>query len=130
MEKKSDFRGKHLFLCYPLLKEANIHINLICFDRNFDHPHFNVVTFVPRKQPQKPQCFKQKQSLLLTMFHMYLPKPHFLVKIAFLFETFLFNCRTFKKLTKNILLDCFGEGLSPYFRKKAKLSKWPKKPGK
>ena len=32
-----------VFVSYPLLKEANIHINLICFDRNFDHPHINVL---------------------------------------------------------------------------------------
>ena len=36
-------------VCYLLLKEANIHINFICFDHNFDHnfdhSHINAVTF-------------------------------------------------------------------------------------
>ena len=27
------------------------------------------------------------------------------------------------------MFDCFGVMLSPYFRRKAKISKWPKKPG-
>ena len=34
--EKPEFKNKHGFQCYILLKEANIHINLICFDRNFD----------------------------------------------------------------------------------------------
>ena len=33
--------------------------DLFCFDRNFDHPHVNVVMFVPRKQSKKPQFFLQ-----------------------------------------------------------------------
>ena len=45
------------FICYLILKEANIHINLICFDRNFDHPHINVVIFVPRKQSKSHHFF-------------------------------------------------------------------------
>ena len=31
-----------VFACYLLSKEANMHINLICFDRNFDHPYINL----------------------------------------------------------------------------------------
>ena len=56
------------FVCYLLLNEANIHINLICFDRNFDHPNVNVVTFVPRKQSIKPDFladFFNKNMVLL-----------------------------------------------------------------
>ena len=41
------------FVFYFILKEANIHINLICFDGNFDHPHINVVTSVPSGQSKK-----------------------------------------------------------------------------
>ena len=48
-----------VFVCYLLLKEANIHIDLICFDDNFDHPDVNVVTFVPRKQSKKATIFSQ-----------------------------------------------------------------------
>ena len=50
MEKSRTLGTNMLFVCYLLSKEANIHINLICFDRIFDHPHINVVTFVPSKQ--------------------------------------------------------------------------------
>ena len=46
-----------VFVCCPLLEKANIHINLICFDRNFDNPYINVVTFVPSKQFKKPKFF-------------------------------------------------------------------------
>ena len=45
------------FVCYLVLKEANIHINLICLNRNFNNPHINVVTFVPIKQSKKPHFF-------------------------------------------------------------------------
>ena len=61
-----------VFVCCLLLKEANIHINLICFDDNFDHPHVNVVTFAPENSPKSPN-FSQKLSFLLkTVFEMYL----------------------------------------------------------
>ena len=43
-------------------------MNLICFDRNFDHPHINVVTFVPRGQSKKPQFFHKN----IVAFDMYL----------------------------------------------------------
>ena len=52
--------------CYLLLKEVNIHFNLICFDRNFDQPHINVVTFVPRKQSKKPQFFHKNVAYFLS----------------------------------------------------------------
>ena len=50
MEKSRTLGTSMVFICYLLLKEANIHINLVYFDRNLDHPHTNVVTFVTRKQ--------------------------------------------------------------------------------
>ena len=51
----------------------NIDINLLCFDRNFDHPLINLATFVPRKKSKKPQIFPQKQFCLLKKaFDMYL----------------------------------------------------------
>ena len=49
-----------------------MHINLICFDRNFDHPHINVVTFVPRKQSKKPQFSTMKQFFVGKTFNRYL----------------------------------------------------------
>ena len=61
-----------VFVCYLLLKEANIHINLICFDDNFDHPHVNVVTFVPRKQSKKPQFFIKTLLFVKKVFELYL----------------------------------------------------------
>ena len=57
-----------VFVCYLLLKEANIHINLICFDRNFDHAHISVVTFVPRKLSKQPQFLPEKHSYLSEKF--------------------------------------------------------------
>ena len=53
-----------VFVCYLLLKEANIHMNLIFFDHNFYHLHINVVVFVPRKHPKRPQVFPQKHGFL------------------------------------------------------------------
>ena len=61
-----------VFVCYLLLKEANIHINLICFDDNFDHPHVNVVAFVPRIQSKKPQFFHKNLTFVKKVFEMYL----------------------------------------------------------
>ena len=54
MEKSGTSETKMVFVCNLPLKEANIHINLIYFDDNFDRPHVNVVTFVSRKQSKKP----------------------------------------------------------------------------
>ena len=34
------------FVRYLRLKQVSIYISLMCFDRNFDRPHINVVTFV------------------------------------------------------------------------------------
>ena len=65
MEKSRTLGTNLAFVCYLLLQETNIHINLICFDHNFDHPHINVVTFIPRKQAKKPQFFPQKHFDLL-----------------------------------------------------------------
>ena len=68
MEKGQALGTNMVFICYLLLKEANIHINLICFD----HPHINVVvTFVPRKQPKKPHFFHKNSFLLKKIFDMY-----------------------------------------------------------
>ena len=85
MEKKPDLGTNMAFVRYLLLKEANIHINLICFNGNLDHPHIHVVTFVPRKQSKKQQFFPQK------VFDMYL-----LLGLSSLFSqnslAFLKNC--------------------------------------
>ena len=53
MGKSQTLGTNMVFACYLLLKEANMHINLICFDRNFDQPHSCVVTFVPRTSPKR-----------------------------------------------------------------------------
>ena len=41
--EKSQIIGTNMvFVGYVLLKEANVHINFISFNRNFDHPHITV----------------------------------------------------------------------------------------
>ena len=71
---KSQTLGTNIvFVCYLLLREENIHINLICFHCNFDHPHIDAVTFVPRKQSKKPQFFRKKIVCVEKVFNMYLP---------------------------------------------------------
>ena len=85
MRKSRTLGTNKVFVCYLLLKEANIHFNLNCFDGNFDHPHINVVTFVPRKQFKKSQMFPQKHSFFVEeVFDMYLQLglSHFLIKIV------------------------------------------------
>ena len=54
--------------------------------------------------------------------------PQFL--LPWLLEKLLLNCCTYKKITKNILLDCFVVRFVHPFSGKNKLSKWPKKLGK
>ena len=71
-----------VFVCHVLLKKANIHISFIYFNRNFDHPHITVVTFVTI---QKIRDFFHKNIVSIEkVFDMYLLLvcPHFLVKIA------------------------------------------------
>ena len=96
----------NMVFVYLLFKEADIHIDLICFGRNFDHPHVNVVAPVPRKQSKNPPqfplqniafCRKSLQYVSTVRFVLtfYSKKPCFLIKI---------NCCTF---AKNILFDCF-----------------------
>ena len=59
MGKSRTLETNMVFVCYLLLKEANTHMNLICFDHNFDHLHISVATFVLRKQSEKPQFLKK-----------------------------------------------------------------------
>ena len=61
-----------VFVCYLLLKEANIHINLICFDDNFDHPHVNVVTLSPENSPKSHNFFTKTLLFVKNIFEMYL----------------------------------------------------------
>ena len=43
LTEKSQTSGINMVcVCYLLLKEANIHINLVLCNRDFDHPHINV----------------------------------------------------------------------------------------
>ena len=53
-----------VFVCHLHLKEAKIQMNLICFDRNFDHPHVNII-FVSSKKSKKPQFFSTKHSIFV-----------------------------------------------------------------
>ena len=88
-------------------QKANIHINCICFDSNFHHPHINEVTFVPKKQSKIHRFFNKKQSFVEKVFDMYL-----LLGLSSLFRqnshTFLKNCYLivvpFEKLTKTSCL--------------------------
>ena len=61
------------FVCYVLLKDANVHINCICFDRNCDHPQITAVSFVPRKQSKKPRFYFHRNIICVEkVFEMYL----------------------------------------------------------
>ena len=72
MGTSQTFGTNMVFACYLLLKEANIHINLICLDRNFNNPHIIVVTFVP-KNSQKAAIFPTKtRFFVVKVFDMYL----------------------------------------------------------
>ena len=109
-----------VYVYYLLLEEANIHISLTCFDRNFDHPHINVVTFVPSKPCKKKPQLLHKNTVVEKAFDMYLllSLPHLLVKIAVSFVNY-------EKLTTDILFECFGvRFLLPFAKNKTKLSKW------
>ena len=81
-----------VFVCDLLLKEANIYINSIRFDRNFDHPHVNVVTFVPENSPKSHNVFPQQQFFVDKVFDMYL-----LLGLSTVFSqsnlSFLKNCQ-------------------------------------
>ena len=63
-----------VLVCYLLLKlnKQNIHINVISSDRNFDHPHINVVTLVPRKQFKSHDFSTIKKFFAEKTFHRYL----------------------------------------------------------
>ena len=66
--EKAGLQGQTWFLYVIYFwNKQNIHIHLICFDRNFDHPHINAVTFVPRKQSKKPQFSTMKQFSVLSI---------------------------------------------------------------
>ena len=48
IKKTQDFSNNMVFVSYPLLKEANISIKLICFDQSPDNS--------PKSQKQKHSC--------------------------------------------------------------------------
>ena len=105
-----------VFLCYLLLGKANIHINLICFDRNFDHPPSMWSPLSPENGP-KSHNFATKILLFVEeVLDIYL-----LLSLSLFFTQ---NSCTF--WTKNTLFDYSGVRFVPPFSKKAKLSKWPK----
>ena len=114
-----------VFACYLLLKEANVHINLICFDRYFNNPHINVVTFVPENSPKSSNFFPQRHGFLLKRFS----AVRFVFRFSQNGRAFLKNCYlivTPLKTSLKTLFDCFGVRLVRRFRNKFKLSKWPK----
>ena len=119
-----------VFLCYVLLKEANIHINLICFNRNFDHPHITAVTLSPENSPKSHDFFHKNIVFLEKAFNMYL-----LLGLSSLFsqnslavlKKKCYFCCTFEKLTKNFLFDSFGVRFVPPFSKKSQPFKMTKK---
>ena len=116
--RKLEFRAKHGFSLSSTFGKS-IHIILICFYRNLDHPHINVVTFVPRKQSKKPQFFHKMLFFVEEVFDIYL-----LLGLSSLFTQ---NSCTF--LTKNILFDYSGVRFVPPFLKKSQTFKVAKKPG-
>ena len=136
MEKSRTLGTNMVFVCYSLFKEAGIHINLICFDRNFDHPHISVVTFVPNKQSKSHSFFHQNIVFLclkslrydVSVVRFVHTCPH--GEIAALFEKLLLNCCTFETLTKKILFDCFGVKFVPPFFEKSQTFEMAKKLGK
>ena len=89
MEKYRTLGTNMVCACYLFLKEANIHINLICFDRDFDHPHMNVVHVCPQKTVQKPHFFLKNLVFAEKVTDMYL--------LSDLSSLFSQNSRTFKK---------------------------------
>ena len=84
-EKSRTFRATHGFLSYLLLKEVNIHINLIRFDYNLDHPYINIVhqPLSPENSPKNHNFFhKVKKRSISTCCKLC---RQFLVKIACFF---------------------------------------------
>ena len=62
MEKSKTLGTNMVFVCYLPLAEANVHINLICFDDNFDHPRVNDC---PQKTAQKATIFSTKAQFFV-----------------------------------------------------------------
>ena len=122
-----------VYVCYVLLKETSIHINFICFNRNFDHLHINVVTFVPRKLSNKPIFSTKNVVLVEKVFDMYLllglSSLFSQNSLAFLKKLLLLLYR-FEKLTKGIVFDCFGVRFVSPFSKKSQTFKMTEKAGK
>ena len=94
-------------MTFYVMLEANILINFICVNRNFDYPHITVVIFVPRKQSKKPRFSPINIVFVEKVFDMYLLLGWFSLFSQNFPKKLLLVC-TFEKLTKNILFDCFG----------------------
>ena len=103
MEKSQTSGTNMIFVCYVLLKEANIHINLICFDHNFDLHTSMKSPLSLRKQSEKPQFFPENTVICRKSFK-YLPAlrggPLFLSGGGgFLFhKKIVCNCSWLKKI--------------------------------
>ena len=52
--EKAELHEHNGFYVIYFRNKQNIHSSLFGFDRNFDHPDINVVTFVPIIQSKKP----------------------------------------------------------------------------
>ena len=120
MEKSQTLGTNTVLVCYLLLKEANIHINLICFDSSFHHSRINVVTSAPPKNG----------PIYLLMGLSSIVGQNSSVFFLFFFDKLLLNCCTFEKLTENIWFDCFGERFVLPFSKKGRTFRIAEKPGK
>ena len=124
MEKSRTLGTNMVFVCYVSTIERSKHsyqFDLLwswfwSSTHQFSH-------LCPQKTVQKATIFfPQKhnflleKSLICTRCYVC---PYFFVKIAAaLVWKWLFNCYNFKKLTKNILFDCFGVRFVPCFGKK------------
>ena len=54
MEKSRTLGTNIAFCMLPTFERSKYPYQFVCFDRNFDHPHINVVAFAPRKQSKRP----------------------------------------------------------------------------
>ena len=109
-EQNSKLIGKSrtnmVFVCYLLLKEASIHIILICFDHNFEYPHISHPC--PQQTVKKATLFPQKHCFFVEkVFDMYL-----LLGLSSFFNqnslNFLKNCHVIVVPLKNCLKTFSG----------------------
>ena len=108
--------GKTRLRMLCTFKRAN---SLIGFNRDVDHQHMyiNAGTFLLRKKFKRQQFFPQNHSFFCWKSFRYVSSPFSSNSHTF-FE--ICCCCTFGKLTKTIMLHCFGVSFVPHFLNKAK----------